>query len=115
MPKRRRTYSRKKTGLDLLAAILVAIGAILCIVLGFLSLFGISEYAYGFIIQQYPVKEVLAIVFGIIIIAIEGFNKLNDYWSIILIFILAVIAATLGAIIIIVGVLIAIIQKVRRE
>ena len=115
MPKRKRTYKRKKTGLELLAAILVAIGAILCIILGVLCLFGECTYAYAFLIDVFPVNLVLAIVFGVIIIVIEGYNRLNDYWSIIGIFILAIFAATLGAILIIVGVLFAIIEKVRKE
>ncbi|MHA1321879.1 MAG: hypothetical protein ACTSRL_03705 [Candidatus Helarchaeota archaeon] len=117
MPKRK-SYRRKKTGIDLLAAVLVALGAVICIIFGFLSLLrtpGIEEYAFGFIIQDFPIKEVLAIIFGIIIIIIEGFNKLNDYWSIIFIIILGIIAATLGALLIIIGGLLAIIQKVRRE
>lgn len=119
MPKKRKSrYRRKKTGLELLAAILVAIGAVLCIVVGVLSLAltpGVGPYAFGFIIRDYPIKEVLAIVMGIIIIAIEGFNKLNDYWAIIGIFILAIIAATIGALLIIIGALVAIIEKVRKE
>jgi hypothetical protein len=119
MPKQKKTrYKRKKTGLELLAAILVAIGAVLCIVFGLLSAFlvpGVERYAFGFIIQTYPVKEILAIIFGIIIIAIEGFNKLDDYWSIIGIFILGILAATIGALLIIIGALIAIIEKVRKE
>ena len=117
MPKRK-SYRRKKTGLALLAAVLVAIGAVLCIILGFLSLVatpGVGEYAFGFIITEFPVKEVLAIVFGVIIIVIEGFNKLNDYWSIIVIIILGILAATLGALLIIIGGLVAIIDKVQKE
>ena len=119
MPKRRTSGSRrKKTGLDLLAAILVAIGAVLCIIFGVLSLLagGVElSYAFGFIIQYWPVKEILAIIFGIVIIAIEGFNRLYDYWSIIVIFILAIFAGTVGALLIIIGCLLAIIQKVRKE
>lgn len=118
MPRKRKTYSRKKTGLDLLAAILVAIGAALCIIFGVLSILntpGIEQYAFGFIVREFPVKEILAIIFGIIIIAIEGFNRLNDYWSIILIILLGIVAATIGALLIIIGGLLAIIQKVRRE
>ena len=61
------------------------------------------------------VKDVIAKVFGVIIIAIEGFNKLNDYWSIIGILILGILAATVGALLIIIGALIAIIEKVRKE
>ena len=115
MPKRKRTYKRNKTGLELIAAILVAIGAILCIILGVLCLFNECQYAYGFLFHEQPVIIVLAIVFGVIILLIEGYNRLNDYWSIIGIFILAIFAATIGAIIIIVGVLFAIIEKVRKE
>jgi hypothetical protein len=117
MPKRR-SYRRKKKGLGLLAAVLVAIGAVLCIIFGFLSLLnvpGVGQYAFGFIISEFPIKEVLAIVFGVIIIIIEGFNKLNDYWSIILVIILGIVAATLGALLIIIGGLVAIIDKVQRE
>jgi len=121
MPKRKKSTSRrKKTGLDLLAAILVAIGAVLCIIFGVLLLFPLpgSEYAFGFIsalIDGQYVIAAFAIVFGIIIIVIEGYNKLYDFWSIILIFILAIFAGTVGALLIIIGCLLAIIQKVRKE
>jgi len=118
MPKRKRSYRRKKTGVELLASVLVAIGAVLCIVVGLLSFLqtpGVDQYAFGFIIRDFPVKEVLAILFGIIIIVIEGFNRLDDYWSIILILILGIVAATVGALLIIIGTLLAIIEKVRRE
>ena len=119
MPKQKKTrHKRKKTGLELLAAILVAIGAVLCIVFGLLSVFlvpGAERYAFGFLFQMSPVKEILAIIFGIIIIAIEGFNKLNDYWAIIGVIILGIIAATVGGLLIIIGALLAIIEKVRKE
>ncbi|NVM53118.1 MAG: hypothetical protein HWN66_05400 [Candidatus Helarchaeota archaeon] len=120
MPKKRKTrYKKKKTGLELLAAVCVAIGAVLCIVFGLLSVISAGslyqDYAFGTIIREFPVKEILAIVFGVIIIVIEGFNKLDDYWSIILIFILGIIAGTIGMLLIIIGALIAIIEKVRKE
>jgi hypothetical protein len=119
MPRRRTSGSRrKKSGVELLAAVLVAIGAVLCIIFGLLSIFnapGVSQYAFGFIFQGSPVKEILAILFGVIIIAIEGFNRLYDYWSIIFIFILAIFAGTVGALLIIIGCLLAIIEKVRKE
>lgn len=119
MPKRKKSsYRRKKTGLELLAAILVAIGAVLCIVIGLLSIANVPEatpYAFGFIFQQPMVKEVVAIVMGVIVIVIEAFNKLNDYWSIIGVLILGIIAATIGGLMIIVGALFAIIEKVRKE
>jgi hypothetical protein len=121
MPRRRTSGSRrKKTGLDLLAAVLVAIGAVLCIIFGILIPFALpgSEYAFGFIsalIDGPIVIAAFAIVFGVIIIVIEGYNKLYDFWSIILIFILAIFAGTVGALLIIIGCLLAIIQKVRRE
>ncbi|MHA1425534.1 MAG: hypothetical protein ACTSQI_06060 [Candidatus Helarchaeota archaeon] len=106
MPKKRK-YKRKKTGLELLAAVLVAIGAVLCIVLGVLSFIpditSISQYAFGIIFQETPIKEVLAIICGIIIIVIEGYNKLDDYWAIIGILILGFLAATIGALLIIIG------------
>lgn len=117
MPRRRRSTWRKE-GLDLLAAILVAIGAVLCIVFGVLSLFagGVElSYAVGFVVRIWPVREIFAIVFGVVILVIEGYNKLYDYWSIIVIIILAIFAGTLGALLIIIGCLLAIIQKVRRE
>ena len=116
MPKRK--SRRKKTGLELLAAVLVAIGAVLCIVIGLMSIAhvpGVETYMLRWIFQQPYVAEVVAIVIGVIIIAIEAFNKLNDYWSIIGVFILAIIAATIGALIIIIGALLAIIDKVQKE
>jgi len=120
MPKRK--YRSKKTGLELLAAVLVALGAVLCVVLGVLSIianvsggFDVSQWAFGIIFQDFPIKEVMAIICGIIIIIIEGFNKLNDYWSIIGILILGFLGATVGALLIIIGALIAIIEKVRHE
>jgi hypothetical protein len=116
MPKRK--YRRKKTGLELLAAVLVAIGAVLCIVIGLMSIFSIpnvEQYMLRWIFPQQYVAEVVAIVIGVIIIAIEAFNKLNDYWSIIGVFILAIIAATIGALVIIIGALLAIIGKVMKE
>lgn len=123
MPKRK--YRSKKTGLELLAAVLVALGAVLCVVLGVLSIvanlsggfggFDVSQWAFGIIFQDYPIKEVMAIICGIVIIIIEGYNKLNDYWSIIGILILGFLGATVGALLIIIGALIAIIEKVRHE
>ena len=116
MPKRR--YKRKKTGVELLAAVLVAIGAVLCIVIGILSIAQVPDvnaYAFGFIFRDPIIKDVIAIVFGVIIIAIEGFNKLNDYWAIIGVLILGILAATVGALLIIIGALLAIIEKVRKE
>ncbi len=123
MPKKRKTkYKRKKTGLELLAAVLVAIGAVLCIVIGILSIianltgtFSVSQYAFGIIFHDYPIKEIIGIVLGIVIIIIEGFNKLDDYWAIIFILILGFLAATVGALLIIIGCLLAIIEKVRHE
>ena len=120
MPKKKKTkYKKKKTGLELLAAVCVAIGAVLCIVFGVLSAISggtmYQEYAFGTIIRDVPIKEVLAIVFGVIIIVIEGFNKLDDYWSIIAVLILGIIGGTIGMLLIIIGALIAIIEKVRKE
>ncbi len=116
MPKRK--YRRKKSGLEQLAAVLVAIGAVLCIVIGVMSFAqvpGVEPYMLRWIFQQQFVAEVVAIIIGVIIIAIEAFNKLNDYWSIIGVLILAIIAATVGALLIIIGALLAIIGKVQRE
>ncbi len=110
---------RKKTGIELLAAILVALGAVLCIVLGTLSIISqisggidVSQYVFPIIFRVYPIKEIMAIISGIIIIIIEGYNKLNDYWAIICVLILGFIAATVGALLIIIGGLLAIIGKV---
>ena len=116
MPKRR--SRRKKTGLELLAAILVAIGAVLCITIGLLSLFpvaGVEPYMLRWIFQEPYVAEIVAIVIGVIIIAIEAFNQLYDYWAMIGVFILAIVAATVGALLIIIGALLAIIGKVQKE
>ena len=119
MPKKKKSsYKRKKTGLELLAAVLVAIGAVLCIVIGLLSLFpgtGVSAYMLRWIFKEQYVAEIIAIVIGIIIIVIEAYNKLDDYWAIIGIFILGIIAGTIGALLIIIGALIAIIGKVQKE
>ncbi|MFX1295563.1 MAG: hypothetical protein ACFFD2_12030 [Promethearchaeota archaeon] len=120
MPKRK--YKRKKTGLELLAAILVAIGAVLCIVIGFLSIvslmtgsFSVSPYNLPIIFHDPYIMEIMAIVCGIIIIVIEGFNKLNDYWAIVGILILGFLAATVGALLVIIGSLVAIVRKVQEE
>ena len=124
MPTRTKTkYKRKKKGPEILAAVLVAVGAVLCILFGILSILAeiIPSFTvenmltFGTIVKVFPIKEILAIIFGIIIIVIEGFNKLNDYWSIIGVFILGIIAGTIGMLLIIIGALIAIIYKVSKE